>query len=119
MLIYKIQNKINGKIYIGQTINSIEKRFGSHIKAANNKKNNSIIYKAIRKYGVQSFEVSVIDEAKDKETLNEKEKYWIRKLNSLSPHGYNISIGGTGGNLGELVNKKIALLKKLRQEKIL
>ena len=102
MLIYKIQNKINGKIYIGQTINSIEKRFGSHIKAANNKKNNSIIYKAIRKYGVQSFEVSVIDEAKDKETLNEKEKYWIKFYNSMDlAIGYNMAPGGEGGDLSK------------------
>jgi group I intron endonuclease len=101
MVIYKIVNKVNEKIYIGQTTKGILKRLHSHSRS------DMIIGKAIRKYGIQSFDISVIDVAEDKQTLNEKEKYWIRKLNSLSPHGYNISIGGTGGNLGELVNKKI------------
>jgi hypothetical protein len=101
MIIYKIENLINGKLYIGQTTRSIESRFLSHSKG------DMIIGRAIKKYGIQSFKISVIDNATDKKVLNEKEKYWIKKLNTLSPNGYNISTGGTGGNLGELVNKKI------------
>jgi hypothetical protein len=101
LVIYKIENKINGKIYIGQTTKSIESRFLSHSKG------DMVIGRAIKKYGIQSFKISVIDTATDKKVLNEKEKYWIAKLNSLTPNGYNVSIGGTGGNLGDLVNKKI------------
>lgn len=107
MIIYKIENLINGKLYIGQTTRSIESRFLSHSQG------DMIIGRAIRKYGIQSFKISVIDNAIDKQVLNEKEKYWIKKLNSLSPNGYNISIGGFGGNLGELVNKKISDYQKI------
>jgi group I intron endonuclease len=122
MVIYKIVNKINNKIYVGQTSRDIFKRLHDHSMS------DMIIGRAIRKYGIQSFDVSVIDVAVDKQTLNEKEKYWIKKLNSLSPNGYNISVGGTGGNLGEIVNKKIGdtirgrkhseeTLKKMRGKK--
>ncbi len=100
MIIYKVINKINGKIYIGQTIYSVDSRIKGHLKGA------GYFQRALRKYGIQSFDVSIIDTADNKDILNEKEKYWIKKLNSLTPNGYNISIGGTGGNLGELVNKK-------------
>lgn len=48
--IYKITNNINGKIYIGQTKTSIERRFISH-KSAARRGINYILYKAIRKYG--------------------------------------------------------------------
>jgi group I intron endonuclease len=109
MIIYKIENLINGKLYIGQTTRSIESRFLSHSQG------DMIIGRAIRKYGIQSFKISVIDNAIDKQVLNEKEKYWIKKLNSLSPNGYNISIGGFGGNLGELVNKKIGDARRGRK----
>lgn len=107
MVIYKIENLINGKLYVGQTSRSIESRFLDHSKG------DMIIGRAIKKYGIQSFKISVIDNATDKQVLNEKEKYWIKQLNSLSPNGYNISIGGTGGNLGELVNKKISDYQKI------
>lgn len=111
MVIYKIENLINGKLYVGQTSRSIESRFLDHSKG------DMIIGRAIKKYGIQSFKISVIDNATDKQVLNEKEKYWIKQLNSLSPNGYNISIGGTGGNLGELVNAKF-LGKKQSEETI-
>jgi group I intron endonuclease len=111
MVIYKIENLINGKLYVGQTSRSIKSRFLDHSKG------DMIIGRAIKKYGIQSFKISVIDNATDKQVLNEKEKYWIKQLNSLSPNGYNISIGGTGGNLGELVNAKF-LGKKQSEETI-
>jgi hypothetical protein len=101
MVIYKIQNKINGKIYVGQTTKQITDRFLSH------SKNDSVIGYAIRKYGLQSFDICIIDMAEDKQSLNEKEIYWIDQLGSLVPNGYNVSVGGFGGNLGDIVNKKI------------
>lgn len=57
MIIYKATNKFNGKIYIGQTINSLEYRSNQHKRDANrvNKKNYYFI-NAIAKYGFQEFE---------------------------------------------------------------
>lgn len=85
MLIYKITNKINGKVYIGQTIRSLKKRFNEH---CNNKK--STISKAIQKYGKENFTIEEIDGANNQSELNYKEWLLIYKFNSLTPNGYNI-----------------------------
>ena len=93
--IYKITNKINGKIYVGQSID-IEERWKQHeYKAFNTNSNayNSAIHQAFRKYGVENFEYQVI-ELCSVEELDEKEIYWIDKLDTLSPNGYNILPGG-------------------------
>ncbi len=93
--IYKIQNKINGKVYIGQSID-IDKRIKEHFYKAENKKDisyNSAIHHAIRKYGKENFECSVIEECNQSE-LDDKERGYIKQYNSLSPNGYNISSGG-------------------------
>jgi group I intron endonuclease len=100
VFIYKIQNKINGKIYIGKTIHNIEIRFGQHIKASKNENNDSVLCRAIRKYGIQSFDISVIDVTDNKDVLNEKEKYWIKFYDSKA-NGYNMTHGGDGGDLTE------------------
>lgn len=100
MFIYKIQNKINGKIYIGKTIHNIEIRFGQHIKSSKNENNDSVLCRAIKKYGIQSFDISVVDVTNDKKVLNEKEKHWIKFYDSKA-NGYNMTYGGDGGNLIE------------------
>ncbi len=89
--IYKITNKINGKVYIGQSIH-IEKRWKEHI--FDNRKN-SLIHLAIIKYGKENFSFEVIEECNQKE-LNQKEQYWIKKYNSFE-NGYNLTRGGSQG----------------------
>lgn len=91
MIIYKIVNNINGKIYIGQTKNALSQRIAAHIRD-----NKTPVQKAINKYGLESFTISVIDEADSKEILKEKEKYWIKTLDCKIPKGYNIADGGDG-----------------------
>ena len=91
MIIYKIENKINGKIYIGQTKKDINKRVIEHIR--NDK---FYIGRALNKYGIELFAVSIIDIAYDSKTLNKKEKYWIKFHNCIVPNGYNFTEGGGG-----------------------
>jgi hypothetical protein len=90
VIIYKIQNKINGKIYIGQTKYSINHRIKDHLKS------NSVIGKALRKYELQCFDISVIDSANNQETLCNKEMEYINLYNSKNPNGYNLTDGGRG-----------------------
>jgi group I intron endonuclease len=90
MIIYKIRNKINGKIYIGQTIRFLNSRIAEHMEAKTH------IGFALRKYGIESFEIKVIGIAGLKEVANEKEKYWIKELNCKHPNGYNLTDGGEG-----------------------
>ena len=93
--IYKIINNINGKIYIGQSIN-IEKRIKEHFWKALCEKDisyNSILHQAIRKYGADNFDWEIIQECSIDE-IDELEKYYISYYNSISPNGYNILSGG-------------------------
>lgn len=88
--IYKITNMINNKIYIGQSIDP-NHRFISHCSRANNDSDNSPIHTAIKKYGKENFVLDIIEWTED---YNNRERYWIQKLNSLSPFGYNVAKGG-------------------------
>jgi group I intron endonuclease len=104
MIIYKIENNINGKIYIGLTTKDLSKRIAGHIA-----ENKSYIQKALNKYGLQSFTVSVIDSAESREILCEKEKYWIQHYGCKAPNGYNLTDGGDGLiNPSEIVRNRIA-----------
>lgn len=97
MIIYKITNKINGKIYIGQTTGSLRKRWNSH---CSNKSRCSIVSLAIQKYGKENFEIKQISFCDSLEQMNHREPYYIRLLNTLAPNGYNIKEGGGGGGKG-------------------
>lgn len=113
MIIYKITNKINGKIYIGQTTLTIKERIASHLKTAKIENRRSAIHLAINSYGIGSFHIEQIDSAISIEELNRKEIYWIETLNCLSPNGYNIRMGGSQGGRcsDELKNKISARIK--------
>lgn len=89
MIIYKITNNVNGKVYIGQTVRTLKERIGEHLRH-----NNLLVQKAIHKYGVDNFKFKVIDKAKNIDELNKKEMKWIGFYNCLVPFGYNQCIGG-------------------------
>lgn len=94
--VYIIKNLINGKVYIGQSID-IQNRFLNHKSESFNPKSNAYntaIHRAIRKYGIDNFSFEIIEECK-KEDLYEREKYWIKYYNSYG-EGYNLTPGGEG-----------------------
>lgn len=90
--IYKITNLINNKVYIGQTIQTIEKRFIQHKSHARTGNNNHKLANALRKYGEDNFIVENIEDC-EQELLDEREKYWINFYNSIK-EGYNTIEGG-------------------------
>lgn len=92
MVIYKITNKINGKIYIGQTQRNFEQRILEHVREAN-RGEGYYLHCAIRKYGWDNFEAEIIAETENIDTLNELEQFYIRKYRSDSI-GYNLAPGG-------------------------
>lgn len=91
MIIYKTTNQINGKIYIGKDGNNNKYYYGSGV----------YLQKAIKKYGRQNFKKEILEYC-TVENINEREVYWIKKLNSINRKiGYNITNGGTGGLIGK------------------
>lgn len=116
--IYKIENKINGKIYVGQSV-SIEKRWTTHRNTATNKYSDSYdypLYRAIRKYGLENFTFSIIEECKVSE-LNEKEIYWIDFYKSYDKNfGYNLTLGGNRSTPISLTLEKVEEIIKLLAE---
>jgi group I intron endonuclease len=89
MIIYKIINTLNNKIYIGQDRNNNPSYFGSGKK----------IQRAIKKYGKENFVKEILEECIDENHMNEREVYWISKYDSQDRKiGYNISHGGKEGD---------------------
>ena len=94
--IYKITNLVNQKCYIGQSVD-IARRWNDHKRVAfdsSNKNYDYPLYKAIREYGINSFEFSVLEECAP-EDLDDKEMYYISLYNSYGK-GYNQNAGGHG-----------------------
>ena len=87
--IYVITNLINGKQYVGQTSRSIDTRYYEH---CYDNRSTSAIHAAIVKYGVKNFKVEELEEVNIVD-LNEREQYWISKLDTFK-NGYNKNIGG-------------------------
>jgi len=93
MYIYSITNKIDNKTYIGKCERPIDKSktyFGS----------GKYIKRAIQKHNIENFNKEIIEECIDSTELGKREIYWIDKLNTTVPYGYNITTGGDGGNGG-------------------
>lgn len=81
-IIYKITNDINGKVYIGKTEFSIEKRFNEHYRDAYKpSKEKRPLYSAMRKYGINHFHIEVIEECSSEE-VSQRETYWIEYYDS-------------------------------------
>lgn len=100
--IYKTTNLVNNKIYIGQ---KTSKKFLGESYLGSGK----LLSKAVKKYGHNNFTVELLEWCIDRKSLDDREKYYIRKYNSTDKLiGYNIAEGGQGGNFGEEVNKKIS-----------
>lgn len=88
--IYKITNNINGKIYIGQSTR-VKTRWEEH-----KNRPREAIGEAIKKYGFENFTFEMIEECKEEQQLDEREKYWINYYNSYE-NGYNLTLGGNSG----------------------
>lgn len=94
-IIYKITNQINGKVYIGQTINELSARLRRHRSDAKLGKSNNYVHKAIRKYSWENFIFEVIACAVDRDSLNLLEILLIIQYNSKDQKvGYNNADGG-------------------------
>lgn len=89
--IYKFTNKINGRVYIGQSVD-IDRRIREHFC----RHDGTPFHLALEKYGKENFIIEILEEC-NPEMLNEKEKYYISLYNSENRQiGYNRTCGGEG-----------------------
>lgn len=103
MVVYKITNNINGKVYIGQTTAPIKERWSKHCSPSSNCVK---LKNAIQKYGESNFTVEIIAECSNRDELNKLEKSLIQKHNSIES-GYNLTDGGNAFNHSEETKDKI------------
>ncbi len=109
MIIYVITNKINGKQYVGQTVQRLENRWKFHLSKASRC---LALRAAIEKYGKENFIIECMDFANSLEELNKKEIEWIDRLDSLAPSGYNLKTGGNAPTYSEESRKKMSESRK-------
>jgi group I intron endonuclease len=109
--IYLLRNKVNGKIYIGQTWLEFENRMGKH---GEKYKNSPYVHNAIQKYGVENFVYEILATCEDQEIADKLEAKYIEQYNSQNHDiGYNIKNGGMGGKHSDESKAKISeTLKK-------
>lgn len=106
MIIYKITNLINGKIYIGKSESPLQIRWKKHLDCAR-KKVNRYLYDAMNHYGIENFKIECMEKCENKQTLNEREKFWIKHYNSMNKKlGYNMQEGGIRGKQPDEVRKR-------------
>lgn len=113
--VYMIRNKINGKMYIGQTINFYN-RMQQHKRSAYNQNSdlyNYPLYVDMREFGLDNFEFSILEECTTQEELYEKEKYYIEYYDTIVDHGkgYNMMYGGLHGKPSQVVFEQLPLFK--------
>lgn len=115
MKVYCIENTINSKKYVGITKGKIKNRFKQHVlKSKTDQKQH--LHDAIKLYGANFFKIYEIDVANSINELYEKEKYWIKKLDTKNS-GYNETDGGEGSYgriLSEETKQKIREKAKTR-----
>lgn len=100
--IYVIRNKVNDKVYVGQTRKAVEERFREHVSCATSGHASRIQW-AMRIHGIDNFYAEALEEV-DVADLDEREKYWVHKLNSFED-GYNSTPDGQGFARNDYRNK--------------
>jgi group I intron endonuclease len=119
MIIYLILNLLNGKMYIGKSIDgdivSSQSRPYLHLHGNGSER----VFSAVKCHGIENFMVIVIhkEDCTD-EKLNDLEKYYIKHLNSKHPNGYNLTDGGDGNNgQTEETRNKLSISQKIAQNR--
>lgn len=112
--IYKITNKINGKIYIGQSVNP-KARWQKHISNSKKYHKNRTYYlqRSLGKYGKDNFLFEIIDQCNSFEESNSKEIYWIAYYDSTNPEiGMNLTKGGLSHPISDEIKKRLSNYNK-------
>jgi group I intron endonuclease len=115
--LYQITNTVNEKSYIGITKLSINERWQVHI--SNSRKPKYPLHHAIAKYGSELFSITILEENADRKYISGLEESTIQRLKThISENGYNVAMGGFGGDLGpEAQAKRLETIKNYTPER--
>jgi group I intron endonuclease len=125
MELYLVHCLVTDKYYVGKTVQTLASRWYHHVWDAehSNRKTNSPLHNAIRKYGSKEFRISYLATASTPEELSQLERMWILVLGSYNRTvGYNASFGGDGGGIptaetrAKLRNRKSPWIGKKHSE---
>lgn len=129
-IIYRIMNLINNKVYIGQTINTFNIRYGKNKKKGigaervldvyeKSKDKNKHLYNSLRKYGTDNFKVEILKKGLTIDELNYWEEFYIALYNSTdNRYGYNYKKGGENQErVQDYLDIKQSLFNKIQNEK--
>lgn len=105
--IYSARCKESGKVYVGQTTSTVNRRLRGHMYQVQ-RGSEMPFHRALRKYGLDGFEISTVEECFSIEALNLAEKNWIEKLSAFGPLGYNCTTGGEGFIVGAETRARIS-----------
>ena len=109
--VYIHTNKIDGKMYVGQTCQNPQKRWAGGSKY----KGSTYFYKAIKKYGWDNFEHEIVASNLTSDEANHFEELLISQLDTMNPkYGYNLKSGGENNLLSEETKHKISQAASLR-----
>ena len=110
-VIYLITNLLNGKKYVGQTAQPLKELIAQH-----RYHDELYVDHEIRKYSWENFKVEILEECSSREQLNEREIFWIAKLKTKYPNGYNMTDGGSGFNGRKHTPESIAKMSEIAKE---
>lgn len=107
MIIYCARNKDNDKMYVGKTMKTLEERKLGHYNTATRSLSDTHFHRALRT--TSEFEWTILEILTDSDNINDRERFWISKLDTFNS-GYNMTAGGDGGltyRKGDLLYEKI------------
>lgn len=107
--LYRITCSVSGKSYIGQTRQTIERRWVGHTCKARNEYTDgcSALYSAMRNHGIENFSMELLETVSSQEEANRREGELIAELGTLTPGGYNLKTGGEISGHSEETKEKI------------
>ena len=116
--VYKLTNKITGKIYIGQTYEKLNKRLTRHYTSAYTEERDTYLYRAMRKYRREDFTIELIEVCENQDELDEREFYWVNYYKGkVGMYNTRFTKGKVGGDtltghpdlarIGKLISEKV------------